>query len=144
MLTYAVDIYIYIYISSRDNARRVAAEKHSLFQLFLEHSLFQHKHSLFQLYIYIYIFADDVLLPFSSSSCSISFITLCHISRLQGHPELPNLRSNYLQWLMTSGQEEKAGEVWHLIFLLFYNLVNTSIWIFSWANENFEMLMLWS
>ena len=30
---------------------------------------------------------------------------------LQGHPELDSLRSSYLQWLMTSGQEEKAGEV---------------------------------
>ena len=29
----------------------------------------------------------------------------------KGHPELENLRSNYLQYLSTSGQEEKAGEV---------------------------------
>jgi len=33
------------------------------------------------------------------------------IAARKGHPELPNLRSTYLQWLMTSGQEEKAGEV---------------------------------
>ena len=29
----------------------------------------------------------------------------------QGHPELDNLRRNYYQWLMDTGQEEKAGEV---------------------------------
>eukprot|EP00795_Rhopilema_esculentum_P007500 gene7500-13279_t len=33
------------------------------------------------------------------------------IAARKGHPELENLRSNYLQYLSTSGQEEKAGEV---------------------------------
>lgn len=27
------------------------------------------------------------------------------------HPELENLQRNYYQWLMDTGQEEKAGEV---------------------------------
>ena len=30
---------------------------------------------------------------------------------LQSHPELENLRRNYYQWLMDTGQEEKAGEM---------------------------------
>lgn len=30
---------------------------------------------------------------------------------MQGHPELQNLRSSYFQWLLETGQEEKAGEV---------------------------------
>ncbi len=29
---------------------------------------------------------------------------------VQGHPELENLRSTYFQWLLDTGQEEKAGE----------------------------------
>ena len=29
----------------------------------------------------------------------------------QSHPELENLRRNYYQWLMDTGQEEKAGEM---------------------------------
>lgn len=29
---------------------------------------------------------------------------------LQGHSELQNLRYNYYQWLMSTGQEGKAGE----------------------------------
>lgn len=29
----------------------------------------------------------------------------------QGHPELETLRQNYYQWLMETGQEEKAGEL---------------------------------
>ena len=30
---------------------------------------------------------------------------------IQSHPELENLRRNYYQWLMDTGQEEKAGEM---------------------------------
>lgn len=31
------------------------------------------------------------------------------------HPELENLQRNYYQWLMDTGQEEKAGEVGFII-----------------------------
>lgn len=30
---------------------------------------------------------------------------------MQAHPELQNLRITYFQWLLDTGQEEKAGEV---------------------------------
>lgn len=30
---------------------------------------------------------------------------------LQAHPDLPNLCTMHYQWLMDTGQEEKAGEV---------------------------------
>lgn len=30
---------------------------------------------------------------------------------IQGHPELENLQSTYFQWLLGTGQDEKAGEV---------------------------------
>ncbi|XP_070555163.1 intraflagellar transport protein 172 homolog [Ptychodera flava] len=33
------------------------------------------------------------------------------VAEAKGHPELENLRRNYYQWLMDSGQEEKAGEM---------------------------------
>ena len=36
------------------------------------------------------------------------------IAEAKRHPELENLRSYYLQYLMKSGQEEKAGEVKYL------------------------------
>ena len=32
------------------------------------------------------------------------------IAEAKRHPELESLRGSYLQWLVTSGQEEKAGE----------------------------------
>lgn len=38
------------------------------------------------------------------------------IAEAKRHPELENLRSFYLQYLMKSGQEEKAGEVNTLLF----------------------------
>jgi intraflagellar transport protein 172 len=33
------------------------------------------------------------------------------VAEAKGHPELENLRRTYYQWLMETGQEEKAGEV---------------------------------
>ncbi|XP_077991845.1 intraflagellar transport protein 172 homolog [Glandiceps talaboti] len=33
------------------------------------------------------------------------------VAEAKGHPEVENLRRNYYQWLMDTGQEEKAGEL---------------------------------
>ena len=38
-------------------------------------------------------------------------VQLSPMSIFQSHPELENLRRNYYQWLMDTGQEEKAGEM---------------------------------
>ena len=35
----------------------------------------------------------------------------CILSVTQGHSDLTTIRTNYFQWLMDSGQEERAGEV---------------------------------
>ena len=31
------------------------------------------------------------------------------VAEMQNHPELEKLKTNYLQWLIESGQESKAG-----------------------------------
>lgn len=44
------------------------------------------------------------------------------------HPELENLRHNYYQWLMDTGQEETAGEVTSCsccVFTYFFTLTGT-------------------
>jgi intraflagellar transport protein 172 len=33
------------------------------------------------------------------------------IAELRNHPELKNLKQNYYQWLIESGQEGKAGDM---------------------------------
>ena len=38
-------------------------------------------------------------------------VLFVHFFVHQMHPELENLQRNYYQWLMDTGQEEKAGEV---------------------------------
>lgn len=54
-------------------------------------------------------------LTFQISVLSFPFIWLISFDFvsyfIQGHPELDSLRQNYYQWLMETGQEEKAGEL---------------------------------
>ena len=47
----------------------------------------------------------------SSGQYLFSRIRICLLYSPQNHPDLEGLKASYLQWLMDTGQDERAGEV---------------------------------